>query len=200
MSDASATLVLNADANPVTVIPLSTTHWREAVRLIYLDRASVVESYDTWVIRSPSVQLKMPSIIMLKQYQQHNGKIEFSKKNLFLRDNYHCQYCGGKFHHDHLTFDHVVPRSIGGKTNWENIASACLPCNQSKCDNAKIKPLVPPRRPTYWELAGNAKKNPITVAHESWIPYLNWESDVTVSKDFKSNVIDGDLRKLLDRF
>lgn len=196
----NATLVLNADANPVTVIPLSTVHWREAVRVIYLDRASVIESYDQWVVRSPSVQLKMPSIIMLKEFQQHNGKIEFSKKNLFLRDNYICQYCQNHFHPDELTFDHLVPRSLGGKTNWENIVSACLPCNQKKANHTHMKPMRQPRRPTYWELANNIRRHPITVAHEDWIPYLNWDGPVTVDKNVKSNVVDGDVRKILDRF
>lgn len=194
------TLVLNADANPVSVIPLSTTHWREAVRVIYLDRATVVETYDEWVVRSPSFQLKMPSIIMLKEFQQHNGKIEFSKKNVFLRDNYTCQYCSNHFHSDDLTFDHVIPRKLGGKTNWENIASACLPCNQAKSDTTKMKPMKAPHRPSYWELANNAKKNQITVAHESWIPYLSWEGPINVDSNLKSNIIDGDIRKILDRF
>ena len=194
------TLVLNADANPVSVIPLSTTHWKEAVRVIYLDRATVIESYDTWVIRSPSIQLRMPSIIMLKEFQQHNGKIEFSKKNVFLRDNYICQYCANHFFSDDLTFDHVVPRKLGGKTNWENISSACLPCNQAKADTTRMKPIQAPRKPTYWELANNAKKNAITVPHESWIPYLNWDGKVTVDQNYKTNMIDGDIRKILDKF
>lgn len=196
----NATLVLNADANPVSVIPLSTTHWREAVRVIYLDRAVVVESYDTWVVRSPSLQLRMPSIIMLKEFQQHNGKIEFSKKNVFLRDNFTCQYCGNHFHPDDLTFDHVTPRKLGGKTNWENISSACLPCNQSKGDTTKMKPIKAPHRPSYWELANNARRNPIVVGHESWIPYLNWDGPVTVDQSIKSNIDENDLRKILDRF
>lgn len=196
----NATLVLNADANPVSVIPLSTTHWREAVRVIYLDRATVVETYDEWVVRSPTIQLKMPSIIMLKEYQQHNGKIEFSKKNVFLRDNYTCQYCGNHFHSDDLTFDHVTPRKLGGKTNWENISSACLPCNQSKADTTRMKPIRMPRKPSYWELANNAKQHPIVVGHESWIPYLNWDGDIIVDKNNKTNILDGDIRKILDRF
>lgn len=196
----NSTLVLNADGNPVSVIPLSTTHWKEAIRVIYLDRASIVESYDTWVVRSPTLQLKMPSIIMLKEFQQHSGKIEFSKENVFLRDNYTCQFCSGKFHPSDLTFDHVLPRSLGGKTNWENISSACLPCNQAKGDSTKVKPIKAPQKPTYWNLANNARRNPIVVAHESWIPYLNWDGPVTVDPNNKSNVIAGDMRKILDRF
>ena len=58
------TLVLNADAQPVSIVPLSTVHWHDAIRIIYLDRANVLEEYDCWVVRSPSGQGRMPSVIM----------------------------------------------------------------------------------------------------------------------------------------
>ncbi len=176
----NTTLVLNADANPISIVPLSTIHWQDAVRILVLGRASAIENYDKWVIRSPTVQLRMPSVIMLKEFQRHNGKIEFSRYNVILRDSYTCQYCGEKFDFNELTFDHVIPRKDGGKTNWENIVSACYRCNQEKAHHHHMKPIMKPYRPNYWQLANNRKKFPITVSSSAWVQYLNWDSDVKV--------------------
>ena len=181
----STTLVLNADAQPVSVVPLSTVHWQDAVRIIYLGRASVMAEYDLWVVRSPSVQMRMPSVIMLREYQQHNGKVEFSRYNVILRDNYTCQYCSSQFQFDKLTFDHVIPRRDGGKTDWNNIVSACYACNQEKAHHHKMKPKRAPRQPTYWQLADNRKKRPITVPDEAWEMYLGWKSHVGVDSSVK---------------
>lgn len=186
------TLVLNADAMPVTTVPLSTIHWQDAIRIIYLERAVVMEEYDYWVVRSPSVQIRMPSVIMLKEYQQHNGKVEFSRYNIILRDNYTCQYCAQQFPYEELTFDHVVPRRNGGRTTWENIVTSCGRCNQEKAHFDKMKPLTKPKRPTYWELAINRKKRPITVPHDSWINYLGWESDIIVDEKLTIKNINND--------
>jgi 5-methylcytosine-specific restriction endonuclease McrA len=185
----STTLVLNADAQPVSVVPLSTVHWHDAIRSIYLERATVLEEYDRWVIRSPSVQVRMPSVIMLKQYQEHNGKVEFSRYNIILRDGYKCQYCGEQFNFDDLTFDHVIPRRDGGKTKWDNIVAACAPCNQQKAHHGHMKPRRAPYHPSYWELASNRKKRPITVPHEPWLQYICWGDDVIVDESLtKINV------------
>lgn len=186
----STTLVLNAGGQPVSVVPLSTVHWQDAIRIIYLDRAKVLEEYDRWIVRSPSVQMRMPSVILLNEYQKHNGKVEFSRYNVILRDNYKCLYCGEKFEFSDLTYDHVVPRRDGGKTEWTNIVSACGPCNQKKAHHRKMKPRKMPYRPTYWELAGNRKKRPITVPHETWLNWVFWESDVLVDENLGRNNVE----------
>ena len=174
------TLVLNADAQPVSVVPLSTIPWQDAIRIIYLKRAAVMEEYDLWVVRSPSVQMRMPSVIMLNEFQQHNGKIDFNRQNILLRDNYRCQYCGDTFQENDLTYDHVLPRTYGGKTNWENIITSCTVCNQKKGHRTDIKPLKDPIRPTYWELASKSKNLPITIPDERWQDYLNWQGPVRI--------------------
>ena len=176
----STTLVINANGMPVSVVPLSTVHWQDAVRIIYLDRAVVLEEYPRWVLRSPTVQMRMPSVIMLKEHQKHNGKVEFSRYNIILRDNYRCQYCGEEFDYGDLTYDHVVPRRNGGQTKWENIASSCAPCNQKKAHHTNMKPFKAPYRPTYWELAANRRRRPITVPHHTWVDWIGWESEVVV--------------------
>lgn len=184
------TLVLNADALPVSVVPLSTVHWQDAVRILILGRARALENYDQWVVRSPSIQLRMPSVIMLTQYQQHNGKVEFSRQNVVLRDKYTCQYCKGKFAFHDLTFDHVVPRRDGGKTVWDNIVSACYECNQTKAHHRHMKPNITPRRPTYWELAANRKQFPITIPSASWLTYMGWDAEVIIDKNSVKNNIE----------
>ena len=194
----STTLVLNADMLPVSVVPLSTVHWQDAIRIIYLDRATVIEEYDYWVVRSPTVKMKMPSVIMLNKYQKHNGKVEFSRYNVILRDNYICQYCHDKFPFDQLTFDHVVPRQQGGKTEWTNIASACYPCNQRKAHHNRMKPMNVPYRPTYWKLADNRKFHPVTIPDDAWKPWIDWKGQVLIDPTIKAqhaadNLVDDEL-------
>lgn len=186
----SLTLVLNADAQPVSVVPLSTTNWKDAVGKVFSDRVSVLEEYDCWVVRSPSIQIRMPSIVMCKEYQQHNGKAEFSRYNVILRDNYTCQYCLTKFDFENLTFDHVIPRREGGKTEWNNIVSACSLCNQEKAHYNKMKPKNTPRRPTYWELAANRKKRELIVPSKKWIEYLAWGGKVIVNENMSPRNIE----------
>jgi len=186
------TLVLNADAQPVSVVPLSTVNWQDAIRIIYLDRATVLGEYNRWVVRSPSVQMRMPSVIMLKNYQQHNGKVEFSRYNIILRDNYKCLYCGEKFEFNQLTYDHVIPRRDGGKTEWKNIVSACAPCNQEKAHHHKMKPKRQPHIPTYWELAGIIKTMPITVPHQTWKEFMIWDSEIIVDDSLQTENVDED--------
>jgi 5-methylcytosine-specific restriction endonuclease McrA len=184
------TLVLNADMQPVSVVPLSTIHWHDAVRIIYLDHASVLAEYDRWVVRSPTVQMRMPSVILLKKHQKHNGKVEFSKFNVHLRDKYRCQYCYDEFDFNELTYDHVVPRRDKGTTVWENIVSACGPCNQKKAHRTDMNPHKMPEHPTYWELAANRKLRPITVPHKTWADWIMWDSEVTVAENSTQYNID----------
>ena len=121
-------LVLNADYTPLSYYPLSLWPWQTAIKAIFLERVDVVASYDRQV-HSPSLDMQIPSVIALRQYVKPSEFPAFTRFNLFLRDRFACQYCGSP---DHLTFDHVVPRRLGGKTTWENIATACAPCNMKK--------------------------------------------------------------------
>lgn len=108
--------------------PLSLWPWQTAIKAIFLDRVDVIETYEREV-HSPTIQMKIPSVIALKQYVKPSEYPAFTRFNLFLRDRFHCQYCGSPHQ---LTFDHVVPRRLGGKTTWQNVATACAPCNMRK--------------------------------------------------------------------
>ena len=121
-------LVLNADYRPLSYYPLSLWSWQDSIKSVYLDRVSIVSYYDR-VIRSPSFSMKLPSVIALKSYIRPQSNPNFTRFNVFLRDKFTCQYCGSK---DELTFDHLLPRSKGGKTNWNNVVTACSDCNVKK--------------------------------------------------------------------
>jgi hypothetical protein len=116
-------LVLNADFRPLSYFPLSVWAWQDAVKALFLDRVSVLSEYGA-AVHSPSLHMKLPSVIALKEYIPAARRPAFTRFNVFLRDSFACQYCGeGKATHD-LTFDHVVPRSRGGRTTWSNFCRA----------------------------------------------------------------------------
>jgi len=82
--------------------------------------------------RSPSIEMRLPSVIALKEYVQAARNPAFTRFNVFLRDRFSCQYCGEPYPSHDLTFDHVVPRSRGGRTVWANVVTACSYCNLLK--------------------------------------------------------------------
>ena len=124
-------LVLNADFRPLSYFPLSLWCWQDAVQAVFLDRVSVLSEYDTEV-RSPSLTMKLPSVIALKDYIPSARRPAFTRFNVFLRDAFVCQYCSERHPAHDLTFDHVVPRSRGGRTTWDNVVTACRRCNTRK--------------------------------------------------------------------
>ena len=107
-------LVLNADYKPLSYFPLSVWPWQEAVKAVFLDRVETVSAYDH-TVRSPSFEMRLPSVIALRSYIPLNKRPAFTRFNVFLRDRFSCQYCGLRFETRDLTFDHVIPRSRGGR-------------------------------------------------------------------------------------
>ena len=89
----SDVLVLNADAQPVSYLPLSAVQWKEAITYMYLDKCDVLVWYDDWVVSSANWETKVPAVILLKEFQRRRRTPRFSKTNLYLRDLYTCQYC-----------------------------------------------------------------------------------------------------------
>ena len=121
-------LVLNADYRPLSYYPLSLWPWQEAIKAAFLDRVQIVAEYDA-VVHSQRREFRIPSVVVLKEFVRPQKRVAFTRFNLFLRDEFCCQYCGAK---GDLTFDHVLPRSRGGITSWENVVAACSPCNLRK--------------------------------------------------------------------
>ncbi len=174
-------LVLNADFRPLSYFPLSVWAWQDAVKAVFLDRVCVLSEYDAEV-RSPSVTLKLPSVIALREYIPAARRPAFTRFNVFLRDRFECQYCGQDRPAPDLTFDHVIPRSRGGRTSWENVVAACGPCNLRKGSHlpreCHMLPRQEPRQPTTWELQENGRAFPPNHLHESWRDYLYWDSEL----------------------
>lgn len=171
-------LVLNADYRPLSYYPLSLWSWQDTVKAVFLDRVNIVSEYDR-AVRSPSLEIKLPSVVSLKSYVRPALYPAFTRFNVFLRDRFACQYCGTM---NDLTFDHLVPRSRGGLTRWDNVVTACAPCNLKKggklSKNAGMRPTQIPYRPTVYELHRNGRLFPPNFLHESWMDYLYWDTEL----------------------
>ena len=174
-------LVLNADFRPLSYFPLSLSSWQDAVKAVFMNRVTVVSEYDQQV-HSPSFEMNIPSVISLKEYVPIDRRPAFTRFNVFLRDGFSCQYCGGRFATEQLTFDHVIPRSRGGRTLWENVVTACSPCNLHKGNRLlkdsglHIQRL--PEPPTPWLLQQNGRAFPPNYLHVSWSDFLYWDSEL----------------------
>jgi 5-methylcytosine-specific restriction endonuclease McrA len=167
------TLVLNADARPYSILPLSTISWQESVKQLVLERVTVLEWYDDWIISSPSWETKVPAVVIVKDYIKKNTTVRFSKYNLFLRDQFTCQYCDEQLpHRNKCTVDHVVPVSRGGTNGWSNCVTACGPCNVAKGDKLHPKPRREPYKPTYYDLIKNKELLQLKIKHSSWHNYI----------------------------
>lgn len=174
-------LILNADFRPLSYFPLSIWPWQEAVKAIFRDSVTVISEYDR-VVRSPGVSFKLPSVLALKEYIPMARSPAFTRFNVFLRDQWTCQYCGDCFKTQELSFDHVIPRSRGGRTTWENIVAACRDCNTPKGNRlpkeSGMYPIMTPRRPSIFELHERGRKFPPHFLHESWGDFLYWDSEL----------------------
>jgi len=139
------TLLLNT-----TFEPLSVLDWKKAVVLLYLGKVEVVREYDK-EIKGVSISIKQPAVIRLLRFVRNNNhvNVKFSRKNIFLRDDYTCQYCSERFDPKYLTCDHIMPKSRGGITEWSNIVTSCNRCNLKKGDKLPDEvDMYPNRKPT----------------------------------------------------
>lgn len=171
-------LVLNADYRPLSYYPLSLWPWQEAIKAVYLERVSIIAEYDE-VVRSQRVEVRIPSVVVLKDFVKPRKRVAFTRFNLFLRDEFRCQYCGSR---GDLTFDHVVPRARGGITSWENVVAACSSCNLHKGSRsvreAGFHLARRPRTPTVGEMEACGRRFPPNYLHESWADFLYWDAEL----------------------
>ena len=179
--DNSPVLVLNADYTPLSFMPLSLLHWQDALRAVLNGKANVISEYDI-VIKSPRIELKVPSVVALTKFQRSPESIAtMNRRNVFIRDGYKCQYCYQEYPAKYLSLDHVIPRCKGGKLTWTNTVTACYSCNGKKGhtsieDLAKIGMRLKsqPKTPTFYEIQFKAKmmKKLATNIHPHWTDYV----------------------------
>ena len=164
----NTTLLLNASFEPLAVIS-----WKKAITLSFLGKVEVVDTYEDEV-RSVSIVLKVPSVVRLLRFVKLTRcKPPLTRSNLLARDQYKCQYCLCDLDQKTLTVDHLIPRSKGGQTNWENVVSCCAKCNRKKgCrtpDEARMKLANPVKQPEWLPVLSLRlnKKMP-----EEWLIFL----------------------------
>jgi|TARA_B110000037_G_scaffold216838_1_gene276683 5-methylcytosine-specific restriction endonuclease McrA len=172
----NSVLLLNADGQPLSIVPLSTVSWQNAVKAMFAEKVHVIKNYENVLIRSTSLSIPCPSIIMLNKYHRQPTKAKYTRRNLYIRDNHCCQYCGEQFDYQQLTIDHVVPRSKGGRLTWENSVAACSPCNVKKADSIKL-PMRDPVRPTWHKINYANKQHKLTIPDITWQNYVKWPED-----------------------
>lgn len=125
----SRTLVLDLGYQPHRIVS-----WQRAVTMLFQGKVEVVEEYDEEIYKGATMTLRMPAVVRLLQMVKRKKHVRFSRMNVLTRDNWTCQYCGRRFDTKDLNYDHVTPRSQGGKTVWENIVTSCYDCNDRKRD------------------------------------------------------------------
>jgi 5-methylcytosine-specific restriction endonuclease McrA len=165
------TLMLDQSYAPIKIIP-----WQRALRLLTLGKVEVVEEYDREV-RTTYVVIKVPAVVrLIRAFRRPKKPVKFSRVNIYGRDGYACQYCGEKRPINDLTYDHVLPKSRGGRTVWTNIVTACSDCNSRKANRtpaeAGMRLAREPRQPVDQPVVM------IAVSRESapaaWRDYLYW--------------------------
>ena len=180
----STVLVLNR-----SYLPIHVTSVRRAFTLLFQDVARALdESYQTFdfpawsrlsvdgceVVGTSSGAIRVPRVIALLHFDRVPMRhVRYSRMNVFARDGYTCQYCGVSPHRSQLNLDHVVPRSHGGKTSWENVVCSCVECNRRKGgrtpEQARLRLLRRPTRPR-WSPLANLVAGP--ACHAQWQPFL----------------------------
>jgi len=159
-------LLLNASFQPLQVIS-----WQKAIQLFFSGKVEIVENSGE-VVRSVSITIPIPRVIRLIKFvplKSRKNIVRFNRNNVFMRDHHSCQYCGHKPPVSQLTLDHVKPVVKGGKKSWENIVTACRPCNLKKGgrtpEEAGMRLKHPPREPI-------------------WLPFMGLNIDLTNSPEY----------------
>lgn len=168
--------MLNASFEPLLIVT-----WQRAIQLLFQGKVEVIEESEQEV-RSVRMSIKVPAVLRLLNYvplTKRKQLIRFSRANIFLRDHHVCQYCGNRFNKTHLTLDHVVPVVQGGRKSWDNIVTACKPCNQKKGGRtpaqAGIHLIKKPQQPNW--LPSLTLQFGLAKTPERWKIYLRLQTD-----------------------
>jgi 5-methylcytosine-specific restriction endonuclease McrA len=183
----SPVLVLNRYFIPITI-----TSVKRAFVMLYCGAAKAVAGnyqtfdFESWAqisamrhedaIKTVNSVIRIPRVIVLVRYDRLLRKeAKFNRINIFRRDGESCQYCGEKFPRSELTIDHIVPRSLGGKSVWENVVCCCMDCNRRKGgrtpEDARMKLKNKPKRPLWSPLSNISIR---AVRYKEWEPFLSF--------------------------
>jgi 5-methylcytosine-specific restriction endonuclease McrA len=192
-------LVLNRSFMAIHVID-----WRKAITLLVSEKADVIDedyrkySFLDWkelssmmndspsgFVRSPSCKIAIPEVIILKTFDRlPSSDVKFTRRNIYKHYNLQCCYCGKKFDTKELNLDHVMPKSRGGKTNWENIVLSCIPCNTNKDDRtpkeAHLHMHYKPTKPT-WHHSFSGRISSLAHNRITWEKFINsiyWHGEI----------------------
>ena len=190
-------LVLNKSWLPINVATV-----RDAIGLVYTESARIVHptsyemfDFESWkdagdfakdaakYLHGCDWKMLVPEVIVLTNYKGINKRqVKFSRRNLFERDKNTCQYCGKRLKRKNLTIDHVLPKSRGGKSTWDNVILACISCNKRK-DNrtpkeAKMRLLKKPRQPKWEEVQVGGMRGPMPVSWQSFLSEMYWNVEL----------------------
>ena len=170
------TLVLSQAYEPVKVVS-----WQRALTLLTLGKVEVLEEYE-WGIRTATIVIKVPAVVrLLRAFRRRRAAGKFSRVNIYARDKYRCQYCGEELPIVELTYDHVVPRAQGGRTEWTNIVTACTACNLRKGgrtpEQAGMKLRSRPVQPS-WVPAITITVSTRSIP-DAWRDYLYWTGELS---------------------
>jgi 5-methylcytosine-specific restriction endonuclease McrA len=162
----SKVLLLNQNYEPLTLCRA-----RRALVLLYLDKAEMVEPYDSTFARSQNLAIQIPSVLRLNYFVKITRRdIPLTKRNILRRDNNHCQYCGRS--NGPMTTDHVLPKVLGGGDSWENLVCACVECNTKKgnlpVNKSGLRLLKKPKKPHFFTFILNS----LGQIPEPWRQYL----------------------------
>lgn len=178
-------LVLNR-----SYLPIHITSVRRAFSLIYRGTARAVNDryetfdFESWTrvgvngdggVRTPAGSIRVPRVIVLLTYDRVPRRhVRYSRLNIFARDNFTCQYCGDRPHRSQLNLDHVIPRSLGGRTTWENVVCSCIDCNRRKGGRtpaqARLRLIRRPVKPSWTPMLTHVGAR---IRYEEWRPFLH---------------------------
>lgn len=163
-------MVLNSSYEPVKIV-----NWQKAILLWFTNKVEVLEFHKIEVHSAQDI-FKLPSVLRLRRYvhKQHHDGIRFCRENIYLRDEYACQYCGERLPYKKLTIDHVLPVSRKGENTWKNVVTACSPCNNKKANKTPQEAKMPlsckPVKPKH--LPNRVLDKHQTILPDTWGPYL----------------------------
>jgi 5-methylcytosine-specific restriction endonuclease McrA len=169
-------LLLNSSYEPMRIVS-----WQKALILWFQDKVEILE-YHSAFARSSMTSFQLPSVLRLKTYvrSRGSGAVRFCRENVYIRDNYTCQYCGDRIAPKSLTLDHVIPASKNGKKNWTNVVSACRQCNQRKANRtpttANMPLLSEPKMPSWLPTRELEIQMEMEHAPSSWLEYLRFKA------------------------